>query len=740
MICDEKLALLTMAFATGVPRTILDNRAMAEYLNFDDPNVRIGSEWFYHNKAIPLVCDNLHALIARELSQRYVALAVDSWTPKHSATHYNGVVLSYVDTTKVPWVYRCINGGIDCILHGKSEHKNTNAQSFTDSIRGIMEQLQIQKEFWFAFVSDGGQPYPTLARTEYLGILWKHCLLHRYALAFSKASKIPLVCDVLDQAISICKAAKRNPRVNIALMYVQSEYAYIDGTLVNLQANNASSSSNHSSLQQTIATERARRSNAGLKGFAFQYGDGDYVGHYCMVPQSKLKLQRNTHNTSRLNDAGKGGNKVRDDPTNGDSDSEEVSDDDSHNNENETSRATSNARHALLVKAVGPKAANILESDRTEPPEATADEENALQDSTDLHVAAWEKFRSTCNPTGIVQLSSTRWEYLSNALDRVMRHKPFISLLPQKLDELNISTPVTAPTAWKALEQFAVLLLDITSMWKYAEGTSYSTAGCSWIINHQIRSCLHISKSDEPAIVEFKKASWKLLAHYTQQDYIDPFSVACCLFDPRNRGEALTTLVPEHYRAGIVPKFVGFLKTMVSSPPSSSSSAAAASPPPSSSTTTAMYAAPSSSAISNDGNEPARKKHRGLSDIISSATSVTSTGGTSNIEAEATKYALGNDTDHCTWQNDSKTCALEWWPKHMYDYPLLAAQAPKFMVVPASSAGIESVWSRAGNIVNEHASHMRTNLAEQLCFVNCNAYDYVDPKNHQAVLELMKRK
>lgn len=81
------------------------------------------------------------------------------------------------------------------------------------------------------------------------------------------------------------------------------------------------------------------------------------------------------------------------------------------------------------------------------------------------------------------------------------------------------------------------------------------------------------------------------------------------------------------------------------------------------------------------------------------------------ISAEISKFRA-NDTIDMN--------PLEWWRQQEHNYPHLAALAKKFLVIPASSASSERVFSSAGFIVNKYRTRLLSSRVDELVFLNKN--------------------
>jgi hypothetical protein len=64
--------------------------------------------------------------------------------------------------------------------------------------------------------------------------------------------------------------------------------------------------------------------------------------------------------------------------------------------------------------------------------------------------------------------------------------------------------------------------------------------------------------------------------------------------------------------------------------------------------------------------------------------------------SEVDKYLQLPALPTCRHGNDS--CPLEWWSLHQHELPHLAKMARQFLALPASSAGVERLFSAAGRL------------------------------------------
>jgi hypothetical protein len=83
-------------------------------------------------------------------------------------------------------------------------------------------------------------------------------------------------------------------------------------------------------------------------------------------------------------------------------------------------------------------------------------------------------------------------------------------------------------------------------------------------------------------------------------------------------------------------------------------------------------------------------------------------GGNSDVEEEEQEEEATRETSEvdmylqlpslpCT-RNGMDTCPLQWWRCHEHQLPHLAKMARQFLAMPASSAGVERLFSSAGNM------------------------------------------
>ena len=68
------------------------------------------------------------------------------------------------------------------------------------------------------------------------------------------------------------------------------------------------------------------------------------------------------------------------------------------------------------------------------------------------------------------------------------------------------------------------------------------------------------------------------------------------------------------------------------------------------------------------------------------------------------------------------TCPLQWWKNHCSALPRLAALAKKFLIIPASSAPSERVFSKLNIVINKKRARLSTERAEHLVFIKHNKH------------------
>ena len=63
---------------------------------------------------------------------------------------------------------------------------------------------------------------------------------------------------------------------------------------------------------------------------------------------------------------------------------------------------------------------------------------------------------------------------------------------------------------------------------------------------------------------------------------------------------------------------------------------------------------------------------------------------------------------------------LQWWKERESDFPLMAAVAPRFLCVQASSAASERCFSYAGHILTLSRTRMKPDTLHKLSFLHAN--------------------
>jgi len=63
---------------------------------------------------------------------------------------------------------------------------------------------------------------------------------------------------------------------------------------------------------------------------------------------------------------------------------------------------------------------------------------------------------------------------------------------------------------------------------------------------------------------------------------------------------------------------------------------------------------------------------------------------------------------------------LDWWRLHESTFPTLAILAKKYLCIPATSAPVERLFSRAGLKIAEKRNRLNEDVAADLIFLNAN--------------------
>ena len=101
----------------------------------------------------------------------------------------------------------------------------------------------------------------------------------------------------------------------------------------------------------------------------------------------------------------------------------------------------------------------------------------------------------------------------------------------------------------------------------------------------------------------------------------------------------------------------------------------------------------------------------------------------SRVQMCIQKYASTNSNSNDSLANEIERYlkivkgfgyALDWWKENEIHFPRLARIARKYLVIPATSAMSESMFSRMGLILTNRRSYLTPDKAEKLIFINCN--------------------
>jgi len=86
---------------------------------------------------------------------------------------------------------------------------------------------------------------------------------------------------------------------------------------------------------------------------------------------------------------------------------------------------------------------------------------------------------------------------------------------------------------------------------------------------------------------------------------------------------------------------------------------------------------------------------------------------------------------------------LDWWKANAAKYPTLAVMAKKYLCVPATSAPVERLFSRAGLTITEKRNRLQDDVAADLIFLRANWDKFEDltvdnsEPSHGEILEIV---
>ena len=69
---------------------------------------------------------------------------------------------------------------------------------------------------------------------------------------------------------------------------------------------------------------------------------------------------------------------------------------------------------------------------------------------------------------------------------------------------------------------------------------------------------------------------------------------------------------------------------------------------------------------------------------------------------------------------DTDIVLLDWWKNHRYRFPKLAKMAKQYLAAPASTAGVERVFSAAGRMHSDLRKSMKDSTLEHSLFARFN--------------------
>ncbi len=84
---------------------------------------------------------------------------------------------------------------------------------------------------------------------------------------------------------------------------------------------------------------------------------------------------------------------------------------------------------------------------------------------------------------------------------------------------------------------------------------------------------------------------------------------------------------------------------------------------------------------------------------------------------EAELYISMPQVDFSALRDDE---VLEWWKSHQSMFPYLSRMARQFLALPASSAGVERLFSRSGETHGDKRKRLKEETLASLMYVNKN--------------------
>ena len=159
------IALIGLTVCNGQPSSILDDPFFIEVMEHLLPEIRIGSSKFYRDTVIPSIYDKVVKMVAQDLKNKDISIQMDGWTVNNKSIHYNGICCSFISTSAACWSYHNITLGVDCLVGDSAVNLRTDTKVIAASVNSILKRFDINMKNITNYISDGGQPYPSLHKS-----------------------------------------------------------------------------------------------------------------------------------------------------------------------------------------------------------------------------------------------------------------------------------------------------------------------------------------------------------------------------------------------------------------------------------------------------------------------------------------------------------------------------------------------------------------------------------------------
>lgn len=240
------------------------------------------------------------------------------------------------------------------------------------------------------------------------------------------------------------------------------------------------------------------------------------------------------------------------------------------------------------------------------------------------------------------------------------------------------------------------------------------TGSSVWINVFQIKRLLKYLKEDKAEVKAFKKLAHNKIEEHFREEYTDELTIAIHMLDPRNR-RIYAHIVPSEFKVDILLKFKSYCFKQCSG---------------------------DGNAEQKDDEHDVPTPNGGNDDdiLFGIHDEVDNIPKASNVKDEIDQYIGIADEWLVSWSSNPADVdnALKWWSDQSIQnrYKTLAPLAMRLLCVPASSASVERLWSRARWTLKENKANLRPALFEDFLLLQTNCETFVNPDDDDSITKI----